>query len=158
MRFRFDTQGLAPVVGTILVIAISIVLAGGLFFMSKYIAAPPEKAPKVTFSWNELNDDLQVVTADPDLMRSDYQIQLSVPGDFEFIAEVAPGTDALGALQFVPLGGASGGPTDAPLKAGESIALCSAPAAQDVDVAVRHIQSRTMIYRVHVASLQACPA
>jgi flagellin-like protein len=152
-----DDRALAPVVGTILVIAISIVLAGGLFFMSKYIAKPPEKAPTVTFTWNELDDRLQVVTVDPDVLRSHYQLQLTVAGDFEFSGPVQPGGDALAALQFTPLGGAANGPADAPLRAGEAITICATAATEDVEIAVRHGDTTNVIYRIDIESLAACP-
>lgn len=158
-RFRTDPFGVTSPLGTAVVVGIVIVLAVGLAIMVRVFTTQQrqEETPPVTFSKDEAADTLLILHAEEGLKRSDFDIQLSVAGDFEFGGPVQPGADALPAGTFVALGGASNGPVDADLVTSQAIYFCAAPGAGPVHLQIRHVASNTILLREDFISLADCP-
>jgi flagellin-like protein len=148
--FRGD-EAVSPVIGTILMVAITVVIAAVVFvFVSGF--DEPANAPAVSVSADDLDDRLVFIRADPDLKSDDFEIRISVAGGFgynEAAANVGP-TD-LAAFTFVPVG-----PDSLELGGGDSIFLCADSPAQDVQVALRHRESVTMVYEETFVTMRGC--
>lgn len=143
--------------GTGIMVAVAVLLAIGLAVMSRVFTEQNEETPPVAFTKDETHDSLQVLNAEAGMMRSDLEVRLSVPGDFEVGGPVAAGPDALAASVFAHMGGAAGGPADLALAPGTTIHFCAEPGASAVRVEVRHAVSNTIILREDFLSLADCP-
>src|SRR5687767_10229730 len=103
--FRKADTGITSAVGTGMMIAIAILLAVGLTIMARVFSDQDEETPPVTFSKDETMDSIRVLHAETGFMHSEFEVRLSMDGDFEAGGPVQPGGDALTADRFVPLGG-----------------------------------------------------
>ena len=62
-KFVRDEDGVSPVIGVILMVAITVVLGAVVFILASDIGADPNQAPAMSFNKDESNDRLQVVSA-----------------------------------------------------------------------------------------------
>lgn len=158
-ELREDQRGVTSPLGTAVLVGTVIVLAVGLSVMVRVFTTQErqEDPPPVAFSKDETSDTLVILHAEDGLKRSDFEIRLSVAGDFEFGGPVQPGGDALPPDTFVSLGGAANGPEDADLVTSHAIYLCAGPAPDSIRLDIRHIASNAIILRQTFISLAACP-
>jgi hypothetical protein len=153
-----DRGAVTSALGTGITIGIAILLAVGLAIMVRVFTDQDEATPPVAFAKDEQGDSIQVLQAEPGMMHSEFEVRLSVAGDFEFGGPVQPGGDALPANVFVRLGGVADGPADGEMVSGHMFRFCAEPGAGDVTIEVRHMASNTIIFREHFLSLADCPA
>jgi hypothetical protein len=155
---RADPHAVTSPLGTAMVIGIAILLAVGVAIMARVFTDQNEETPPVTFQKDETADSLQVLHSEPGLRFSSFEVRLSVDGDFD-VQPPSNGTHALQAATFVNLGGAAGGPSDAPLTEGAMFYFCAAGDAQgNVKVDIRHVESNSLIWRGEFTMLSACPS
>ena len=154
-----DDSAVSPVVGTILMVAIAVVLAGVLFVVVSTVGNPTDSPDyhDLALSKDELTDEIMFVKVSPALPRSEFQLRLSVAGDFEVDRLVGTGGDALQSGTFVAIGGAADGPPDGMLETGSYIHLCAEPAASEVFVEVRHAESNSIVWSGTFLALADCP-
>jgi hypothetical protein len=157
MQRSHDEAVTAPL-GTALMIGIAILFAIGLFFMVRVFTGDGDDPQALaTFQLDEATDTLTVRTAERDSLRSEFEIRLSVDGDFDD-EPLAVGAHAIVAGQFVAMGGAAGGADDGPLSAGTTFHFCAAGGSVDsVSFDIRHTDTNSVIQRGTFAGLQACP-
>ncbi|MEA3166829.1 MAG: Archaeal Type pilin, N-terminal, partial [Thermoplasmata archaeon] len=126
-KLASNDDAVSPIVGTILMVAIGVVLAGGLFFVvaglgSKNKGTPPD----MRFIRDESADTLQVVKINPAVDRNQFEIRMSVIGDFEADGPVSAGAFAAPvANTWVPVADAPGGPGAGLIEAGSSFSFCA---------------------------------
>lgn len=159
LTFPPDREAVSPVMGTVLMVAITVVLAGGLFVVVRTIGQGAGSAPELAFNRDEANDYLCMLRVDPVVDRSEFEVRMTVQGDFDINQDVPAGQDALSPGVFVAVGGAPGGPPSGTLQAGNCLSFCvtSGP-AQGVEVTLRHSPSNKIIWKDFFLSLESCPA
>lgn len=114
--FKQNDEAVSPVIGVILMVAITVVLAAVVFVLVSNLGQSGEDAPDVAFSKNEDTNTITVVKAAPDL---DW-------GDFEFGGSLA----------------CTGGSTTEDFGAGDEIS-CAAGAGT---VTISHVESGTLVF------------
>lgn len=169
-RFSFDEQeGVSPVIGTIMMVAIAIVLAAVLFVIVAQLGkGGHDSSPGMAISRDEQADRLDVTRIDRGIMRGEYDIRMTVAGDFNVDQPIQAGEDAAPAQTFVRLAGASGAPANGPLNPGSYITFCaetgavgptgnSGPAAVDVYVELRHRGTNSIVWHDTFLTMADCP-
>lgn len=154
-----EDEAVSPVVATIVMVAVTVVLAGVLFAVVTGIRSQSHNTENVGFRVDETADSLYVIKVEEQPQWSTYEVRLSVAGDFELGGPVQAGTDALVANVFASMGGAPNGPGDAAVAAGSTMYFCAEPGpVGGVDIEIRHAGANTIIFRSRFLSLQDCPA
>lgn len=164
-----DEDAVSPVIGTLIMVAIAVVLAGVLFVIVSQIGkGGQDPSPRMAISRNEQSDRLEITQIDDGVMRGEYDIRMTVAGDFNVDGPVEAGTDAATAQTFVRLAGAVGAPIDGVLGPGSYIAFCAetgaigptgngGPATVDVSVELRHRSTNSIVWHDTFTSLADCP-
>ena len=153
-----NDEAVSPVVAVIVMIAVTVVLAGVLFAVIAGIKSTSENTENVGFKVDETADSLYVIKVEEQPFWSTYEVSLSVAGDFELGMAVAAGGDALLAGVFASMGGAPNGPADARVAAGSTMYFCAEPGpANGVDIAIRHVGANTLIFKGKFLTLMDCP-
>jgi len=65
MRVRIDDQAVSPVVGVILMVAITVVLGAVVFVLVNGLGKGTESAPNITFTMDQASRSLTVARSDP---------------------------------------------------------------------------------------------
>jgi hypothetical protein len=154
-----DDRGVTSPLGTALTIGIVILMAIGLSFMVRVFLDDRNNDPQelATFQTDEVQDSLTVRRADQDTLASEFEVRLSVAGDFDTVP-VTAGSHALAPNQFAQMGDAPGGPANVPMVANQAFYFCaSGGPAQAVQIDIRHTASNSVIWRGTFNELAACP-
>ena len=154
-KFVQADEAVSPVIGVILMVAITVVLAAVVFVLVSNLSKSGQKAPDVAFSTDETRDRITLVTAQNELKYGDFEYKVSQDvqaqrnGDPTSAATgkktAASGyatwaTDTLDFdagdyLEFYGLGGNINSPTT---------------------FQFRHIDSNTVVYETTLNTIQAC--
>jgi flagellin-like protein len=124
--FRQNDEAVSPVIGVILMVAITVVLAAVVFVLVSNLGGDSNTAPAVSWNKNESSDELSVVTASSNADWSN----LEIDGDANFEYSIN-GEDAAGVAGREAV--TSGTPvtmTDdpSPIRAGDDLFFCGAAA------------------------------
>ncbi len=152
-------EAVSPVVGTIIMVAITVVIAAVLYLVVNSIKTSGSTSETLGFQIDETNDALYIVKVNDQPLWSTLEVRLSVAGDFDVGQPVQAGGDALAAEAFARMGGAANGPADAVITPGVSVYFCAEPGpASGVELSIRHVNSNTLVYRSKFVSMRDCPA
>jgi flagellin-like protein len=160
--FKQNDEAVSPVIGVILMVAITVVLAAVVFVLVSNLGKGSEKAPNISFSKDETGDKISVISADAGLLLSHFSIKASAAGDCGYNAAVSGDDDLTTAYKPIETatGGCSGAAdatlADADLNGGDSFAFCATATLTDVTVQFRHEDSNTLVYETTFTSLLAC--
>lgn len=113
--FKQNDEAVSPVIGVILMVAITVVLAAVVFVLVSNLGADSETAPAISWNKDEATDRLTVVTASS---NADWQ-RLEIDGNVDFQVNVA------GENVTVVAGSPTSMSTDAdPIRAGDRLQFC----------------------------------
>lgn len=140
-------EGVSPVIGVILMVAITVVLAAVVFVMVNQFGAGGDEAPSVAFNRDEARDQITLTKAEGGLSWDQFQVKLSVDGEY---ALNGAATVAVGAGNVTDFASAT------TVTGGDELAFCGDAAAQNVVVTIIHAESNAQIYRTEFASIEAC--
>lgn len=157
-----DDSAVSPVVGTILMVAIAVVLSGVMFILTTQIGKGKDSPPEMAFVRDEQNDRLMITKIAPVIARGEYEIRMSRAGDFDVDAQVGAGADVASANAFVALAGAPGGPAEGQIEPGSYISFCvetgnPGTVADGVLVELRHAKSNSIVWKDTFLTLADCP-
>lgn len=157
-----NDDAVSPVMGTILMVAIGVVLAGAMFFVVAGLGAKDKGTPPdMRFIRDDTLDRLQVIKVNPAVARDQFDIKMSAPGDFEADGPVTAGAHAVPTANvWVPVAGAPGGPGAGFVEAGSSFSFCAdggGSAVPGVTVEFRHRPTNAVVFRGAFISMDSCP-
>lgn len=154
-KFVQADEAVSPVIGVILMVAITVVLAAVVFVLVSNLSKSGQKAPDAAFSTDETRDRMTIVTAQSELTYADFEFKSSNP-DIKWLRNGAPGNSAgatFGSSDYLTMAAAT-----APFNAGDYFEFCS-PTAQENDPTtfqVRHIDSNTVVYETVLNTIHQC--
>jgi flagellin-like protein len=122
-----DDEGVSPVLGTILMIAITVVVAGVLFLISNDLSKPDDKTPQVSFIQDKGEGTVMVTKAPTEPHLIQWKVFL-IRGSC---------TPLLNGDPLPP-------PADELVKGGDTLSGCE----KDQDLVIVHRESSTVIYDV----------
>ena len=150
-QFVESDEAVSPVIGVILMVAITVVLAAVVFVLVSDLGDTGEDAPDVSFQKDETNDRLKVITAPADLNWNEFQIKTdgdNLTYDLNGAATSADTDTFAGA--YVTLETAS-------LSGGDFLELCGTAADEtEVTVQIRHSVSNSLVYETKFSTVAAC--
>jgi flagellin-like protein len=151
---RITDEAVSPVIGVILMVAITVVVAAVVFMLARGFAEQPELAPIISVRLDEAADRLTIIRANAPADAGDFEVLLSVAGGFGInaAADEGPGT-TVAAFEYTILGDAS-----TPIKGGDRVLFCSSGGlAQNVKVSIRRADTVSVIFDEEFADLAGCP-
>ncbi len=143
-------EGVSPVLGVILMAAITVVLGATVFVIVQGFGQGADQAPTIQFVRDNLNGQLIVVKAHRPFDLTEVQVRASLDARFGY--NVPPAT-ALPANVFVALSTTPG----QDLVGGDTVNFCALAGPGTVDVAVRVTNpSDIVVYQHSFTNLDAC--
>lgn len=150
MRLRHGQEAVSPVIGVILMIAITVVVAGVLFVIVKQVGDTNTQAPSIQFVRDNQNGQLTVVKAFRPFDLT--EIEVRAGSDAKFGYNVAPSTN-LPANTFVPFSTTSG----QDLVGGDQVNFCSVSPGAKVDFIIRVTNPKNIVvYQNFFTNLRPC--
>ncbi|MEK6975245.1 MAG: type IV pilin N-terminal domain-containing protein [Candidatus Thermoplasmatota archaeon] len=152
-KFVQADEAVSPVIGVILMVAITVVLAAVVFVLVSNLSKSGQKAPDVAFSTDETRDRFTLVTAQNELQYSDFVFKSSAAVQWVRNANAATGSTLDGTYTEMNIGnGASA------FEAGDYWEFCGLGGNIDTPTSfqVRHIDSNTVVYEGSLNTIQAC--
>lgn len=152
-KFVETEEAVSPVIGVILMVAITVVLAAVVFVLVSNLSEGGDQAPTMGFSKDESADRLNLISADAGLDWSQFNIVMDQPGFFELnsAADTTAGTDLVAGTPVAI------GTAPAPVSAGNFIGLCGDTTAA-ANVRIVHIETNTQVYETTFSTLTVCAA
>lgn len=153
--FRNADEAVSPVIGVILMVAITVVLAAVVFVLVSNLSKTSGKAPDVSWTTDETKDRISLIKADTGLNWDDFSIKGTIPA----------GTTAINwALNAdATTGGADLGSTYDPIdtdsfEAGDFMDFCSTttPSTGITTIQIIHVESNTVVYETQFNGVIAC--
>ena len=146
-----DDDAVSPVIGVILMVAVTVVLAAVVFVLVQGLGADRPVAHGLAVLLDEGDDQLLIAGANSVDNWENYEMRSSeaVAGLHWVIDAEATSSDAVLSSTFVALSGGS-------LRAGSAIDFCAETPLADVDVLIRDANANTVVYRGHFRSIAAC--
>jgi flagellin-like protein len=148
-----DTEAVSPVVGVILMVAITVVLAATVFVVVGQMGKKTAQAPSIQFLIDSRTGKISIVRADAGVDISNLQVQMSVAGRFNYNAQATStaGT-ALTPNTYAPLSASTG----TTMTGGDYISFCANTAGSGITVSVRYTPANQMLYTNSFTTLAAC--
>lgn len=155
-------EAVSPIIGTILMVAIVVVLAGVVFMIATNLGKSVDDRPIFGIARDETMDRFEFNKVHPTVPRVNYEIRMSASGDFDINADATGDLAAPTANIFVKMAGEPGGPGHGTLSTGDYMSFCAqaaTPGAQtaDVTVEIRHSESNSIVWKETFLSLRDCP-
>jgi archaeal type IV pilus assembly protein PilA len=151
-NFRRDDEAVSPVIGVILMVAITVVLAAVVFVLVNNLGEGAESAPVISFTKSESADSLSIVTASGGADWGRLSITLNAAGKVhdEEIAQSTDGTAAT-ANTAMDIPGHTGA-----VLAGQSLYFCLT-AAGPLTVTIVDVNANQIVTTQSFNSVDACP-
>lgn len=145
-------EAVSPIIGTILMVAISVVLAGVAFTLFSGYGKHTDTSPSLQFYRDQNTGTLTVSKADPGVERIHIEIRVSSPVRMGYNVPAVGGT-AIAAGTFVPVEA-----TTATIRAGDTLAFCGEGGpVSNLQVSFRHEAAPTaLLYTNSFTFLKAC--
>lgn len=145
-----NDEAVSPIVGTILMVAIAVVLAGVLFVLVSGIGQTNQRAPAVQFLRDNSNGELTVIKSYRPIDLTKMEVKISHDGKLHYNSNPAV---ALVANVFAPFSSTSG--TD--LLAGDVLRFCTVGSTDKVDFVIREIDPQEIVvYQNFFTNLDVC--
>jgi flagellin-like protein len=90
--FKHNDEAVSPVIGVILMVAITVVLAAVVFVLVSNLGGDSNTAPAISWNKNESSDELSVVTASSNADWANLEISFSAAGGYRLNGGDATGT------------------------------------------------------------------
>lgn len=150
------TEAVSAVVSTLLAMAMTVIIGGGVYIVVAGFEAPgPSNVAGL--ARDDIRDQVIFAKVPDGAFWSDFRLQMTSPGDFEFGRQPTDGVLAVPTLDEVPIGGTSGGPMDSRVAAGTGLYLCvDGGPFKGVTVTITHVQPKTMIWKTTFLELPGC--
>ena len=156
-KFVQADEAVSPVIGVILMVAITVVLAAVVFVLVSNLSKSGSKAPDVAFSTDETRDRISIITAATELVWADFQVKFTTSDTdalvYEFNGESDGKTTTHSSLSrdYAVIGSGN-------FDAGDFIDLCMAGGNNITPTTVqfRHIDSNTVVYETTLNSIDEC--
>lgn len=150
-NFREADEAVSPVIGVILMVAITVVLAAVVFVLVSDLGDTGDSAPELGFTRDEQDDELTVSKADPGLNWTEFEIRASEAVEYTVngantngltanTAETVASVDVQGGDVFAFCGGVTG----------------TGVAKTDVTIVIRHKESNSQIGSYEFTTIAAC--
>jgi flagellin-like protein len=151
---RSSAEAVSPIVGVVLMVAITIVVAGVLFIIVQGIGIGGEPAPLVQFLRDNRDGQLKVVQMDDDQIDlTQVEVKISKDGWIAYNENAGTSTIEAPAGVFVPVSDTSG----TFLKAGDYLEFCLDGPTDSIEVAVRITHPPdVIIYENSLTGLHSC--
>lgn len=133
-NFRQADDAVSPVIGVILMVAITVVLAAVVFVLVSDLGETKDQAPNMSFQKDATNDRLRVVAADEDADWNDIAITYSGCG--------TPVLSTGGSTANVQTSGSAASATAASVAAGDYIEVT--PAAGGCEITMIHTPTNSL--------------
>lgn len=154
-KFVQADEAVSPVIGVILMVAITVVLAAVVFVLVSNLSKSGQKAPDVAFSTDETADRITIVTAQNELKYSDFEYKVSQ--DVQAKRNAAPSSAA---ADFKSAAGGYGtwAADTEDFDAGDYLEFCGKTGNINTPTTFqfRHIDSNTVVYETVLNTIQAC--
>ncbi len=153
-QFAQNDEAVSPVIGVILMVAITVVLAAVVFVLVSDLGDTGDSAPQMSFTKSEGDDQIKVAKADTGLNWDQFQIKASVTNATDLEMERNTAADGTGgtAVTSSATSIAAGSVT-----AGDYFEFCGTSTAQTaVTITLIHEASNTEVYSTTFSSIAAC--
>jgi len=151
-RLRQDDQAVSPVIGVILMVAITVVLAAVVFVLVSELASEKREAPAaIGFSKDEANDRIDVARAEADLDWSQLEIRSAA-----LVAGLVYDRNAAAGLGDTAVTSVPTALSAKSLDGGDYLEFCATLPASDVEILLLHPASNAVVYRATFTSVAAC--
>lgn len=156
-KFVQADEAVSPVIGVILMVAITVVLAAVVFVLVSNLSKSGSKAPDVAFSTDETRDRVAIVTAATELIWADFQVKYTTAGTGDLTYAFNQESDNLGSTasslseDYAVVGTGS-------FDAGDFLDLCMQGGnnVSPTTIQFRHIDSNTVVYETTLNSIDEC--
>lgn len=148
-NFRQADDAVSPVIGVILMVAITVVLAAVVFVLVSDLGDQGSNAPDLGFSKDEQDDQLTVSRADTGLNWTEFEIRAD-----QDVTYTLNGLNSTDLAENV----ADEGPARN-LRGGDVFAFCGTGATaslEDVTITIRHIESNSQVASFEFTTISAC--
>lgn len=136
-----DETAVSPIIGVLLMVAVTTILAATLFFVVRGIGDQPNQVPRVAFTRNDLNGQLTVVQAQEPVDLADIEVRLERGGRFAINAAATSSSTLLPDGVFVPISSTRG----TFLRSGDQINFCGATTPQPAEVVLRTLRTDVVL-------------
>lgn len=152
-NFAKADEAVSPVIGVILMVAITVVLAAVVFVLVSDLGDTGDAAPEIGFAIQESEDRIRVDRAENGVNWNEFQLRVDGSANdiwFDLNAAADTGDDTVGS-SFVQF-------EDDALDAGDFVEFCvdSAVAETDVQVTISHIETNTVVKVLEFATVTPC--
>jgi flagellin-like protein len=146
-------EAVSPVIATVLMVAITLVLAGVLFVIVRGLGETNDVAPPMQFVRDNLNGQLTVIKSYKPIDLTQVEVQTGVDTHFGYNVPASSATRAAPAGDFVALAGSPG----QVLTAGDVIDFCQDSGPGKVDVVIRILDPTPIVmYENSFTNLVGC--
>jgi flagellin-like protein len=149
--FKQNDEAVSPVIGVILMVAITVVLAAVVFVLVSNLGKGTESAPNLGATSDDTNNKIQINTAPNGLTWDKFNLKADKPLKFSLNAPATASSTALAANTATAAGASSN-----TVSGGDYFAFCGNPAATAVTVTIIHIASNTQVYTHTFPSIPVC--
>ena len=146
-------EAVSPVIGVILMVAITVVLGAVVFVMARQMAQTNDQAPTVQFLRDDTNGQLLIIQAFRPVDLTLLEVQTSDDTHFVFDGEADSGDTPAAAGQFTAFAATPG----TILEAGRALDFCRDGGPGKTDFAVRVMDPKPiLVYRNTFTNLRGC--
>ena len=153
-NLREPTEAVSPVIGVILMVAITVVLAAVVFVLVSNLSKSGQKAPDVAFSTDETRDRITIVTAQNELNYDDFEFKASQSVAFSRNSNPTSAGPTIGGTYRTM---ATSGTEE--FKGGDYIDFCGLGGTNvntPTTFQIRHKDSNTVVYETTLNTIDAC--
>lgn len=146
-----DDDAVSPVIAVIMMIAITVVLAGVIVVLVQGLRSGEEPATGIAITRSEGDDELRIAGSNAVDFWEDYEFrtQSAVVGLHWAVDQDATGTDPTVSQEYVALTGGK-------VQAGDRLHFCADSALADVTILIRDAQANAVVYQGTFRSIAAC--
>ncbi len=148
-NFRTEEEAVSPVIGVILMVAITVVLAAVVFVLvSDLGGSNASTQPALSWDVSEASDQAKITSAETDANWNEFEIKLSAAGGWAINAAAATGTAA---GTWVSMSA-----TDLAIGGGDYIDFCADTTGASMTATIRHIDSNAIAKEIVFNSVGPC--
>jgi flagellin-like protein len=147
-----DEEGISPVLGTLLAVAITVLLGGTVFVVATQFNGPKDNAPSMQFLIDNRSGQIQILRAEKGIDVSTLQVQLSVPGHMGYNNAATLAATTIGPSTWVSLLPAPG----TSVTGGDAINFCADAGGGGITVTLRNTPVNQILYQNSFTTLATC--
>lgn len=152
-KFVQADEAVSPVIGVILMVAITVVLAAVVFVLVSNLSKGGQKAPDVSFSTDETRDRVTLITSASGLNWDDFRIKATFPASEVIHYKL----NTEGSTGDASLTNAYSTLVSAAFTAGDFIDFCGATTVDGATtLQILHTESNTVVYETQFNGIVAC--